>query len=162
APSTRRCLSPREAAGKNGLRGGIARPGIEPLEARHLRSGKAALGLRSLAQEYGRVKLASCGIVDNPILDAVVCVTGGPHSGFNGRELRCWNGLLRIAQHLCFLRSVGQQLRPIVRRRSRKNAVVIGGISLSFHQRLAPAVRTRAEIGMAGWVAIEACDQRLG
>src|ERR1039458_747949 len=57
---------------------------------------------------------------------------------------------------------VGQQVRPIVGGRARDDAIVILGVALGFHQRLAAAVGAGAEVRALGVLAVEGVQDGLG
>lgn len=67
-----------------------------------------------------------------------------------------------IAQaELRAMREGGHQRRPVIGGRARDDTVIIPGITLRDHQRVASAVRTSLEIGAACRAAIMARDDRL-
>src|SRR5215471_1078890 len=53
-------------------------------------------------------------------------------------------------------------MRPVAGGRDGDDAVVIGGITLGFHQRLSAAVRAGVEIGSLRRLAVEGSDDRFG
>ena len=142
---------------------GIVPARVQLLERGYLRRGQATVLLRGLAEEHARIEVAARGIFDDAVLHAIERIASGQGGGLNGGQLLRRNEAVLIAEQREIIPSgVGQQVRPIVGGRAGDDAVVILGIALGFHQRLAAAVGARAEVGTLGSLAVEGVQDGLG
>ena len=107
--------------------------------------------------------MAARRVFDDAILHAIERVAGGQRGGLNGRQFLRRNVAVLIAEQRQIVPSgVGQQVGPIVGGRAGDDAVVILGVALGFHERLAAAVGAGAEVGALRALAVEGVQDGLG
>jgi len=62
-------------------------PRIQAFERGHLGRGQAIARFHILTEEHGGVEVAPRGVVDDPVLDAILRVAGRQHGGIDGGDL---------------------------------------------------------------------------
>ena len=136
---------------------------IDATRGLDLRSGQTRRPVRALALDHLRIEAALARIVDQPVLQAIVHVTGVHGRLVNGGKLAGWNETgLGDVHRVRDPQLSGHLARPEVHRRGGDDAVVVGGIAPGFHERLPPAVRAAVPVGSRRRVAVEGGGDRLG
>ena len=158
-PADRVRLAARRPAGKDRLAGGVLHARIDLLQRRDLRRGQAFVRFARLAKEARGVEMALPGIIEH----AVFAMAGLERRVGHDRELFWRNPAVRSrGESLIGPHSIGQQSRPVIRRRAGDDAVIVLRETLRFHQRFPAAVRTASEIGVRGSFPVIGFDDRLG
>ena len=97
------------------------------------------------------------------IENAVFAMAGFERGVGHDRELFGRNPAVRgRGEGLIGRLSIGQQSRPVIRRRAGDDAVIVLRETLGLHQRFPAAVRAAGEIGTRGSFPVIGFDDRLG
>src|SRR6185369_15867488 len=150
---------PQTTSGLSGFRTGqvsgvnlapmrIVKAAVQFVQSAHLRGRQALLGiLARLALDGSRIEVTLARVVDDAVPHAVDRVARVVYRVGNRGDLRGSNETRGIrGERLGIVGSQREQAGPIVRRCPGENTVVVFGIALRFHQRLASTIGTAREV----------------
>ncbi len=160
-PATHSGFASGQISREDGVAGGVTGSGIDEAELLDLGRGEARVGIRRLAEQDSGIEMALAGVVEHPIGDSVVRVAGGDNGIPDGRDFG-WRDEGVFIRGLKEAEAAGEHRGPVVGGRSGEDAIVILGITLGFHQRLAASVRASREIGPFQRLAVERLHDALG